>query len=90
MRYFHVAGFGPHTAPPAATRPPPLRAREHLQFDHQRNLEQALAAAPLKPMPLIVLQSDEPYDLTPYVEDGTLPMTDEEAEQFRKLLYQAW
>ena len=34
-------------------------------FDHQRNLEQALAAAPLKPMPLIVLSSDEPYDLTP-------------------------
>jgi pimeloyl-ACP methyl ester carboxylesterase len=59
-------------------------------FDHQRNLEQALASAPLKPMPLIVLQSDEPFDLTPYVEDGTLPMTAEEAEQFRKLLYQAW
>ena len=59
-------------------------------FDHQRNLEQALAAAPLKPMPLIVLQSDEPFDLTPYVEDGTLPMTADQAEQFRKLLYQAW
>ena len=41
-------------------------------------------------MPLIVLQSDEPFDLMPYVEDGTLPMTAEEAEQFRKLLYQAW
>jgi pimeloyl-ACP methyl ester carboxylesterase len=37
-------------------------------FDHQRNLEQALAA-PLKPMPFIVFSSDEPYDLTPYVED---------------------
>jgi pimeloyl-ACP methyl ester carboxylesterase len=59
-------------------------------FDHQRNLEQALAAAPLKPMPLIVLQSDEPFDLTPYVEDGTLPMTADQAEEFRKLLYQAW
>jgi pimeloyl-ACP methyl ester carboxylesterase len=59
-------------------------------FDHQRNLEQALASAPLKPMPLIVFQSDEPFDLTPYVEDGTLPMTAEEAEQFRKLLYQSW
>ncbi len=41
-------------------------------------------------MPLIVFQSDEPFDLTPYVEDGTLPMTAEEAEQFRKLLYQSW
>ena len=35
-------------------------------FDHQRNIEQALAAAPLKPMPLIVLSSDERLDLTPY------------------------
>jgi pimeloyl-ACP methyl ester carboxylesterase len=59
-------------------------------FDHQRNLEQALAADPLKPMPLIVLQSDEPFDLTPYVEDGTLPLTADQAEQFRQLLYQAW
>jgi pimeloyl-ACP methyl ester carboxylesterase len=59
-------------------------------FDHQRNVEQALAAAPLMPMPLIVFQSDEPFDLTPYVEDGTLPMTAEEAEQFRILLYDAW
>jgi pimeloyl-ACP methyl ester carboxylesterase len=59
-------------------------------FDHQRNLGQALAAAPLKPMPLIVLQSDEPFDLAPYVEDGTLPMTADQAEEFRKLLYQAW
>ena len=59
-------------------------------FDHQRNLEQALASAPLKPMPLIVLQSDEPFDLTPFVEDGTLPMTADQAEQFRKLLYQTW
>jgi len=58
-------------------------------FDHQRNLEQALAAAPLKPMPLIVLSSDEPFDLTPYVEDGTLPMTADQAEQFGKLLFNA-
>ena len=58
--------------------------------DHQRNLEQALAAAPLKPMPFIAFQSDEPFDFTPYVEDGTLPMTPEEAEQFRLLLYNAW
>jgi pimeloyl-ACP methyl ester carboxylesterase len=58
--------------------------------DHQRNLEQALAAAPLKPMPFIAFQSDEPFDFTPYVEDGTLPMALEEAEQFRILLYNAW
>ena len=59
-------------------------------FDHQRNLEQTLAAAQLKPMPFIVFQSDEPFDLTPYVEDGSLPMTAEEAEEFRVLLFQAW
>jgi pimeloyl-ACP methyl ester carboxylesterase len=59
-------------------------------FDHELNLEQALAAKRLKPMPLIVFQSDEPFDLTPYVEDGSLPMTVEEAEEFRKLLFQAW
>ena len=41
-------------------------------------------------MPFIVFQSDEPFDFTPYVEDGTLPMTAEEAEQFRILLYNAW
>jgi hypothetical protein len=33
-------------------------------------------------------KSDEPFDLTPFVEDGTLPMTADQAEQFRKLLYQ--
>jgi pimeloyl-ACP methyl ester carboxylesterase len=57
------------------------------RFDHQRNLEQALAAAPLKPMPLIVLSSDEPYDLMPYVEDGTLPLTADQAKRFGKLLF---
>ena len=41
-------------------------------------------------MPFIAFQSDVPFDLTPYVEDGTLPMTAEEAEQFRILLYNAW
>jgi len=40
-------------------------------------------------MPLIVLSSDEPFDLTPYVEDGTLPMTADQAEQFGKLLFNA-
>ena len=59
-------------------------------FDHQRNLEQALNAKKLKPMPFVVLSSDKPFDLTPYVKDGSLPMTLEEAEQFRILLYNAW
>jgi pimeloyl-ACP methyl ester carboxylesterase len=58
-------------------------------FDHQRNLQQALAAAPLKPMPLIVLSADEPLDVTPYVEDGSLPLT-VEAEAFGKFLFQAF
>ena len=63
----------------------------HLEWsDNDRNLAQASAAAPLKPMPFIAFQSDVPFDLTPYVEDGTLPMTAEEAEQFRILLYNAW
>jgi len=57
------------------------------RFDHQRNLEQVLAAAPLKPMPLIVLSSDEPYDLTPFVNDGTLPA--DTAEEFGNILFQA-
>jgi pimeloyl-ACP methyl ester carboxylesterase len=57
------------------------------RFDHQRNLEQALAATPPKPMPLIVLSSDEPYDLTPYVKNGTLPLTADQAEEFGKLLF---
>ena len=43
--------------------------------DNDRNLEQASAAKKLKPMPFIAFQSDVPFDLTPYVEDGTLPMT---------------
>jgi pimeloyl-ACP methyl ester carboxylesterase len=59
-------------------------------FDHQRNFHQDSVAAPLKPMPLILFISDKPFDLTPYVEDGSLPMTAEQAEQFRKLLKQAW
>lgn len=58
--------------------------------DLDRNLEQASAAKKLKPMPFIAFQSDEPFDFTPFVEDGTLPMTPEQAEQFRILLYNAW
>ncbi len=57
-------------------------------FDEQRNLEQTLAAAPLKPMPLIVLSADEPMDLLPYVENGTFP-TPEEAKEFGELLFRA-
>src|SRR5918995_2835559 len=41
-------------------------------------------------MPFVAFQSDEPFDFAPFVEDGTLPMTLEEAEQFRILLYNAW
>jgi pimeloyl-ACP methyl ester carboxylesterase len=59
-------------------------------FDHRLNLEQFLAAAPLKPMPLMVLSADEPLDLLPFVEDGTLPLTADEAEAFGKLLFQAF
>ena len=74
--------------------PPSEEALElypHLEWsDNDRNLAQASAAEKLKPMPFIAFQSDVPFDLTPYVEDGTLPMTAEEAEQFRILLYNAW
>ena len=58
-------------------------------FGHQGNLEEVRAADPLKPMPLIVFSSDEPYDVLPYVEDGTLPLKPKEAEAFGKLLFQA-
>ena len=57
------------------------------RFDHQRNLEQALAAAPLEPMPFVVLSSDQPYDLTPFVDAGVVPA--EEAEEFGRLLFRA-
>ncbi len=58
-------------------------------FDEQRNLEQTLAAAPLQPTPLVVLSADEPMDLLPLVENGTLPMTPEEAKEFGELLFRA-
>jgi pimeloyl-ACP methyl ester carboxylesterase len=57
------------------------------RFDHQSNLEQALAAVPLKPMPFIVLSSDEPYDLAPFVESGVVPA--DVAEEFGDLLFRA-
>jgi pimeloyl-ACP methyl ester carboxylesterase len=59
------------------------------RFDPQRNLEQTLAAAPLKPMPLIVFSADEPLDLTPFVENGKFP-TPEEAKEFGELLFRAF
>ena len=58
--------------------------------DNDKNRELASNAVELQPMPFIAFQSDVPFDLAPYVEDGTLPMTLEEAEQFRILLYNAW
>ena len=58
-------------------------------FDEQRNLEQTLAAAPLQPTPLVVLSADQPMDLLPLVENGTLPMTPEEAKEFGELLFRA-
>ncbi len=57
------------------------------QMDHRRNLAQVLAAAPLKPMPLIVLSSDEPYDLTPFVDGEVVPA--DIAEDFAKDLFRA-
>jgi pimeloyl-ACP methyl ester carboxylesterase len=59
------------------------------QIDHQRNLKLVLAAAPLKPMPLIVLSSDMVPDFLPLVEDGSLPLTVEEAKKFASLLFNA-
>ena len=57
-------------------------------FDEQLNLEQTLAAAPLQPMPLIVLSADEPVNLLPYVENGTFS-TPEAAKEFGELLFRA-
>ena len=64
---------------------------EYEQADNVANLDLVLppdgVPAPLKPMPLIVLSSDEPLDLTPWVEDGTL--TAEEAKQFGEEIFDA-
>ena len=57
------------------------------RYDHRRNLEQVIAAAPLRPMPLIVLSSDMPFDLTPFVDAGQVPA--DMAEEFAKDLFQA-
>ena len=60
------------------------------QNDNQQNFEQDSAADALKPMPLIVLRSDEPFDFTPLLEDGSLPMTVEQAKEFLEVLRRAW
>ena len=57
------------------------------RYAHRRNLRQVLAAAPLRPMPLIVLSSDKPYDFTPYVEAGEVPA--DIADEFAKDLFRA-
>lgn len=59
------------------------------QNANQRNFYQDSVAAPLKPMPFIVLSSDEPYDLKSLVDNGSLPMTADQAEQFGKLVFNA-
>jgi pimeloyl-ACP methyl ester carboxylesterase len=56
------------------------------RFDHLKNLDEVSAAC-LKPLPLIVFSSDEPYDLTPFVDDGTLPA--DIAEEFGDILFRA-
>jgi len=59
------------------------------RYAHRRNFKQVLAAAPLEPMPLIVLSADKPYDLTPFVDDGSLPLTADQGEEFAKDLFRA-
>ena len=61
------------------------------QNANQRNFHQDSVAAPLKPMPFIVLSSDEPWDQTikSLVDNGSLPMTADQAEQFGKLVFNA-
>jgi len=59
------------------------------QNANNQNFYQDSVAAPLKPMPFIVLSSDEPWDLAPLVENGSLPMTADQAEQFGKLVFNA-
>jgi 2-succinyl-5-enolpyruvyl-6-hydroxy-3-cyclohexene-1-carboxylate synthase len=40
-------------------------------------------------MPLIVLSADKPYDLKSFAEDGSLPLTADQAKGFGKFLFQA-
>jgi pimeloyl-ACP methyl ester carboxylesterase len=59
------------------------------QNDNEQNFYQDSVAAPLKPMPLVVFSADVPYTLLPLVEDGSLPLTVDEAEEFGTILFQA-
>ena len=62
----------------------------HLEQNaNQRNFRQDRRSKPLKPMPLVVFSADEPYNLLPYVKDGTLPLTIDQAKKFGKLLFKA-
>jgi pimeloyl-ACP methyl ester carboxylesterase len=59
---------------------------------NQQNFYQDSVAAPLKPMPFIVLSADKPYDLKSMVEAGQLPADiggGVSAVEFGKLLFQA-
>ncbi len=76
--------------------PPPKEALEVYpdleQNANQLNLEQALAAAPLKPMPFVVFSADEPYDLKSLVDAGQIPAEvggGVSAVEFGKLLFDA-
>ena len=59
------------------------------QNANQRNFHQDKVGAPLKPVPLVVFSADEPYNLVPLVENGSLPLTIEQAKEFGKLLFKA-
>jgi hypothetical protein len=56
-------------------------------YAHRQNFRQVLAAPPLKPMPLIVLSADQPFDFTPFVESGEVPA--DIAERFAKDFFRA-
>src|ERR671917_139142 len=61
------------------------------QNANQQNFYQDSAAAPLKPMPFIVLSADKPYDLKSMVEAGQIPADiggGVSAEEVGKLLFQ--
>jgi pimeloyl-ACP methyl ester carboxylesterase len=76
--------------------PPPEEALDLYpafeQNANQQNFYQDSAAAPLKPMPFIVLSADEPYDLKSMVEAGQIPADvggGVSAEEFGKILFNA-
>jgi pimeloyl-ACP methyl ester carboxylesterase len=57
------------------------------RYAHRQNIRQVSAAAPLEPMPLIVLSADQPYDFTPFVDSGEVPA--DMAERFAKDFFRA-